>query len=143
MDASEAGEYVFIRRYRDLPEAMSVKGVLESAGIDCQLADDNIVRMDWFISNLLGGVKLFVREHDAEAALEILDQEAPSSFEVEGMGIYERPRCPQCGSIDIGFEDLNKQVAYTSAYVGLPLPFHHSGWNCHTCHHQWKDEPVS
>jgi hypothetical protein len=30
--------------------------------------DDNMIRMDWFISNLLGGIKLKVRAEDAEAA---------------------------------------------------------------------------
>jgi len=49
---------------------------LEASGLDCKLADDNMVRIDWFISNLLGGVKLFVRERDVEAAEEILSHDA-------------------------------------------------------------------
>ena len=36
---SEARKPVMIRRYRDLPEASIAKSVLESAGVDCILAD--------------------------------------------------------------------------------------------------------
>jgi hypothetical protein len=49
---SEARKPLMIRRYRDLPEAAIAKSVLDSARIDCFLADDNLVRLDWFYSNL-------------------------------------------------------------------------------------------
>ena len=55
-DVIEKRNLVPIRHFRDLPEALLAKGGLESAGIESFLADDNMVRMDWFISNLLGGV---------------------------------------------------------------------------------------
>jgi len=54
-------DFVMVRRYRDLPEAVIVKSILDAEGIDCVLSDENLVRMDWFWSNLLGGVKLWVR----------------------------------------------------------------------------------
>src|SRR5690242_8360415 len=38
----KALEPVLLRRYRDLPEATVAKSVLESAGIECVLADDNL-----------------------------------------------------------------------------------------------------
>jgi hypothetical protein len=44
--------------FRDLPEQLLASGALESAGIECFLADDNMVRMEWFISNLIGGIKI-------------------------------------------------------------------------------------
>jgi hypothetical protein len=44
---------VTIRQFRDLPEALLAKGCLESAGIECFLRDDNLVRLDWFISNFV------------------------------------------------------------------------------------------
>jgi hypothetical protein len=52
-------DFVMLRRYRDLPEAVIVKSILDTEGIDCVLSDENLVRMDWFWSNLLGGVKRF------------------------------------------------------------------------------------
>src|SRR5882724_7495301 len=57
-DVFEERDLVPIRRFRDLPEAQLARGSLESSGIECFLTDDNMVRLDWFISNLLGGVKL-------------------------------------------------------------------------------------
>lgn len=130
---------VTIRKFRDLPEALLAKGGLESAGIECYLADDNMVRMDWFISNLLGGVKLQVKLPDAPAAAELLDQPIPEDFEVEGCGEYHQPKCPDCQSLDVGFEELNKPVAYTSAYIGLPFPLHRHAWKCHDCGREWQD----
>ena len=131
---------VTLRKFRDLPEALLAKGSLESAGIECFLGDDNMVRLDWFISNLLGGIKLLVKPEDAEAANEILNQPTPESFEVEGVGYFEQPRCPNCQSLDVSFEELIKSVAYTSAWVGLPLPVHYKAWRCHACQHEWQDD---
>ena len=71
-------DLVILRQFRDLPEALLAKGSLASAGIESFLADDNMVRMDWFISNLVGGIKLCVRPEDAEAALEMLEQPIPA-----------------------------------------------------------------
>jgi hypothetical protein len=73
-------ELVTIRQFRDLPEAILARGILDSAGIESFLADDNIVRMDWFISNLVGGVKLKVRREDVEAANLVLEQPAPQEL---------------------------------------------------------------
>ena len=70
----EGPELTTIRKFRDLPDAILAKGLLESAGIECYLADDNIVRLDWFISNAIGNMRLQVKPTDAETAIEILDQ---------------------------------------------------------------------
>lgn len=74
-------ELVTIRNFRDLPEALLAQGRLESSGVESFLADDNMVRMDWLISNLLGGVKLKVEEANVEIAEEILTQEMTDDFE--------------------------------------------------------------
>jgi len=42
----EVRELVTIRQFRDLPEALLAKGSLESSGIECFLADENLVRLD-------------------------------------------------------------------------------------------------
>lgn len=133
-------ELMTIRQFRDLPAALLAQGLLQSAGIESSLADDNLIRLDWFISNLIGGVRLRVKPQDAKDALDILNQPIPAGFNVEGVGIYEQPKCPQCGSLDITFEELNKPIAYTSAYLSVPLPIHRSGWKCASCGHEWMDE---
>ena len=130
---------ITIRKFRDLPEALLAKGSLESAGIECFLVDDNMVRLDWFISNLIGGVKLQVAAEDVAEATEILNLPTPETFEVEGSGVYQQPHCPNCNSIDVSFAELNKPVAYASAWVGLPLPIHRKAWKCHACRVEWED----
>lgn len=138
----EMRDMVAIRRFRDLPEALLAKGALESAGIEVALVDGNMVRLDWFISNLLGGVKLMVKAEDAVAAREILDQPIPDGFDTAGTGEYPQPRCPSCQSLDVSFQELNKPVAYVSAYLGVPIPFHRRAWRCHSCHAEWEEDGV-
>jgi Putative prokaryotic signal transducing protein len=140
-DVYEFNDTVTLRQFRDLPEALLAKGSLESAGIQAYLVDDNMIRMDWFISNLLGGIKLKVRPEDAEAATEILNQPIPEILEVEGVGSVEQPRCPQCQSLDVTYQEMNKGVSYTAAYVGVPIPVYKKGWICHACGNNWEEEP--
>ncbi len=70
----ERRNMVILRRFRDLHEALLAKGKLESAGVPCSLADDNMVRMDWFISNLLGGVKILVDAENFTEAAKLLNE---------------------------------------------------------------------
>jgi Putative prokaryotic signal transducing protein len=128
-----------IAQYRDLHEALLAQGTLQSAGIECLIADDNMVRLDWFISNLLGGVKLRVCEEDVETARTLLEQNIPESFEVEGLGEYEQPRCPKCQSMDITFEEFHKGTALTTAFVIAPLRIAQNTWKCHSCGQEWRD----
>lgn len=73
------GELAVVRQFRDLPEALLAKGALEAAGIESHLLDENLVRLDWFYSNAIGGVRLCVRVKDASAAFRILNQPVDSS----------------------------------------------------------------
>jgi hypothetical protein len=115
---------VLLRRYLDLPQAFVAKSILDSAGIESFLADENIVRIDWFYSNLVGGIKLLVREEDAEAARRLLEEKIPETFEAGETGMFQQPRCPRCQSVDISFEG-NK------------------AWKCNSCEHAWKEEESS
>lgn len=139
-DVFEFNETVTLRKFRDLPEALLAKGSLESAGIQAYLADDNMIRMDWFISNLLGGIKLKVRAEDAEAASEILNQPIPEMLDVEGVGNFEQPKCPRCQSLDVTYEELNKSLSYWTAYAGVPIPVYKKGWTCHACGNEWEEQ---
>ena len=74
---------VMVGRYRDSGEAMIAKSMLDSAGIECFLGDENLVRIDWFYSNLIGGIKLMVRAEDAETARKLLEENIPQKFDAE------------------------------------------------------------
>jgi hypothetical protein len=139
-DVLEFNETVTLRQFRDLPEALLAKGSLESAGIQAYLVDDNMIRMDWFISNLLGGIKLKVCAEDAEVANEILNQPIPEMLDVEGVGNFEQPACPRCQSLDVSNGELHKPLAYLTAYAGVPVPVYKHGWTCHACGNEWEDQ---
>jgi hypothetical protein len=136
----EVQELVTIRQFRDLPEALLAKGSLESSGIECFLADDNLVRLDWFISNFIGGIKLNVRAADAENALKLLDEPILEGLYVQGIGLYEQPRCPRCQSLDVNFQELDRPIAYMSAFLRVPMPVQRTGWRCHACDAEWEDD---
>jgi hypothetical protein len=66
-------ELVTIRRFGDMSEALLAKGCLDSAGIECFLADTNIARLEWPLTR---GMRLQVTADDAETAMAILEQPA-------------------------------------------------------------------
>jgi hypothetical protein len=136
----EVRELVTIRQFRDLPEALLAKGSLESAGIECFLADENLVRLDWFISNFIGGIKLNVRAADAANAQKLLDEPILEGLYVHGVGLYEQPRCPKCQSLDVNFQELDRPIAYMSAFLRVPMPVQRTGWRCHECDAEWEDD---
>jgi len=135
----QARNLVMLRRFPDIPEAMLAKGKLDSSGIESILADDNTVRMDWLLSNLLGGVKLLVDPNDFAQASEILNEPIPANLQFEAAEVYQQPRCPKCQSLDVNFEELDP-VAYASLFI-FPLPLQRNGWICHACNHAWEDDP--
>jgi hypothetical protein len=136
----EMCELVTIRQFRDLPEALLAKGSLESSGIECFLADDNLVRLDWFISNFIGGIKLNVRSPDVENAQKLLDEPILEGLYVQGVGLYEQPRCPKCQSLDVNFQELDRPIAYMSAFLRVPMPVQRPAWHCHGCDAEWEDD---
>ena len=70
----EFRDLTVVRSYWNLLEAQLAKGALDAAGIECFLFDDNMVRMDWFNANAIGGVKLRVDPENVDAANKILDE---------------------------------------------------------------------
>ncbi|MBZ5681827.1 MAG: DUF2007 domain-containing protein [Acidobacteriia bacterium] len=136
----ELRELVTIRHFRDLPEALLARGSLESSGIECFLGDENLVRLDWFISNFIGGIKLSVKAQDVDNAREILDDGILEGLYVQGVGLYEQPRCPKCRSLDVNFQGLDRPIAYISAFLRVPLPVQKRAWHCQACDAEWEDD---
>lgn len=130
---------VTIQQFRDLPQALLAKGCLESAGIECFLRDDNLVRLDWFISNFVGGIKLCVRPEDAQTAQDLLNEPILEGLYVQGVGLYEQPRCPKCNSLDVSFQELDP-AAYLTLALNIPIPFHRDAWRCRACSAEWEED---
>ena len=133
---------VTVRRYRDLAEAYVGRSLLESAGIPAWIADENLVRMDWFYSNLVGGMRLQVDESDEAAAREILEEGTPGTITYGEEEVYVQPTCPKCGSAEItlggGTERGRSLVAL---YVlSIPVPPREAAWHCEACGARWVDD---
>jgi hypothetical protein len=139
--SNESANLVSIRRYRDLSEAIVARSLIESAGIFCFLRDENFARLEWQVSNLIGGIRLQVPAEDAEAATELLDQPVPESFSFEGVDDYQQPHCPKCQSVDISFEGSSRKAALASLYLfALPVPLGTASWFCNHCECRWTDD---
>jgi hypothetical protein len=91
-EAKKFSKLVTIRQFRDVPEAYLAKGVLDSANIENFLFDANIVGMNWLWSNAVGGVKLRVREEDAEEAAALLNQGSSSESKMENIEEWKSQR---------------------------------------------------
>lgn len=133
---------VTVRRYRDLAEAYVERSLLESAGIPAWIADENLVRMDWFYSNLVGGMRLQVDERDEAAAREILEEGAPETIAYGEEEIFVQPTCPKCGSAEIALGDgTERGRSLVALYVlSIPLPPRMTVWHCEACGAEWADE---
>jgi hypothetical protein len=146
MPSPMAEQLVTLWRYRDLPEALIAKAKLDSDAVWCVLADDNIVRMDWFWSNMVGGVRLQVADEDAEHALALLAEDIPESLAAEGAGeAYRQPECPRCHSRDVAFQPIYRNIALLflglavvfRGFVALPIFIYRKSWKCEDCRYEW------
>ena len=70
-DESEQSDLVSIRRFSTTAEALLARSVLQSAGVECLLAEENVIGL---MGNVIGGARLLVSKEDEESALAILDQ---------------------------------------------------------------------
>jgi hypothetical protein len=131
---------ITVRRYRDLSEAIVGRSLLQSAGIDSWVQDENLVRLDWAYSNLVGGIRLQVDEADAHAAEEVLSQPIPDAISFASDAEFVQPRCPRCGSLEISFLGADRGVALASVtLLALPLPVGDESWACAACGARWAE----
>jgi hypothetical protein len=131
---------VIVGRFRDLPTALLAKGSLESAGIECFLMNENMVRLDWFISNLLGGITLQVGPEDVEAATEILGA-PPEDFQPDSGGPFNQPECPNCHSREVNSPGMNTGASAAILWAtAMPVPIPQRDWKCEDCGHRWRED---
>ena len=131
---------VTVRRYRDLSEGIVARSLLQSAGLRAELRDENLIRLDWQISNFIGGLRLQAPSEDAATAEELLSQAVVDPVPLGDGEEFVQPVCPVCGSAQITFEGANRAAAITSLYlVAVPLPTGKETWRCEHCGARWED----
>ena len=124
-------------------EAELAKIKLEANGIRCFLAGKNFVSMYWLLSGADRGVKLQVKESDAEKALEILETDTHIDFdETEDRDMKPEPinpPCPKCGSNNVEYEGFSTKMFYIGIlFFRFPLPFLRKKYKCISCGEIWK-----
>lgn len=92
-----ADEFATVLKSWSVEEAHLARIRLADEGIECHLADDQTVGMDWGLANAIRGVSVVVKEVDADRARELLG-EGPSG------DVFDFPE----SDIDKG-DDLNAE----------------------------------
>ena len=142
-------QFITIATYNDSYEANLMRSKLLSMNVECILADENVVNVQPFYSNAVGGIKLKVREQDEAMALEILEEknqppEGPTlssngkaKLDTEAEAVLV---CPNCGSTNIYFERFNAMtLMWSILLLGFPLLFLKGKWKCFNCGESWKN----
>jgi hypothetical protein len=80
---------VTIATFDQAAQAQLAKNVLDEAGIQAAVGDENLVAMDWLLSNAVGGVKVQGGEEDADRAVAVLEEKLGARG--EGLGTAVSP----------------------------------------------------
>jgi hypothetical protein len=141
-DEQDLSSFVLLRRFLNRPEAEVARSVLESTGMKCVLRDRAVLAALRGDSGSLGAIELCVGPDDVAEATKILDQPLCESFEVDGIGTFKQPRCPNCGSLDISLYDWDKWLV--GVILVDPRVVQRSGrsWLCHSCRQEWPDSEI-
>lgn len=67
-------KFIIFKTFDSNIEAHIVMGRLLSNGVPCFLKDEQIVSINPLYGVAVGGIKLLIREQDADIAIEILEQ---------------------------------------------------------------------
>ena len=123
-------------------EAELARIKLEANGIQCFLAGKNFISMYWLLSGADRGIKLQVKESDAEKALEILGTDTHIGFDETEDGDMKpepiNPSCPKCGSNSIEYEGFSKKLFYLGILLfRFPIPFLRKKYKCMSCGYVW------
>jgi len=125
-----------IKTFDNPIDAHLLKTKLESEGIFCYLADENIIGVNPLLSNAVGGIKLNVPDESVEDALRIiLETEDTPISNTENQTIS----CPKCGSTHI-FNNINNQkglfakLATVLSFLTSSLPIYaNKSYLCKDC----------
>jgi hypothetical protein len=123
---------ITIARFSYVHEAHLAKLKLDAVDIPAYVADANLISMNWFFSNAVGGVKLQVpAEFDARAR-QILEQDFSADVQAEDPSTQDC--CSACGSTNFQtFRSGEPLAAVSILLAGFPLWFSRSGYRCESC----------
>jgi hypothetical protein len=131
---------ITVASYRYPTEAYLAGAKLESEGIWSFVADESLITIYWLYCGAVGGVKLQVRQDDAEDARQILKLPVEITPEIFG----NADTCPNCHSVQISYQAFNISAVFIIWLItyllwrGFILPVPKRKWKCRNCGYQWK-----
>lgn len=135
-----ADQWITVATFSQPVEAHLARTKLESEGIDCLVCDEYLVRVNWLLSNAVGGVKLRVPWWDEHRAREAL-RPRPRLVVVadDAAGHAEGEVCPECRSYDVYYHRFSRRAAgvFWLAF-GFIVPWLNRRWLCKQCGYEWK-----
>jgi hypothetical protein len=137
-----SSDWVTVATFSQPVEAHLARTKLESEGVECVVSDEYLVRVNWLLSNAVGGVKLRVPEWEEHRARDVLrprprlvvvaDDHDPSR---EGETI-----CPNCRSYDVYYRRFSRRAAGVFwLFFGFIVPWLDRRWLCKQCGYEWKE----
>lgn len=119
-------DLVTVVRYDNSIQAHITKAHLEGHGLVCFVFDGNMVDLDPLLSNAVGGVKVKVREKDAEEALELIKALEETPYTDENNEVIA---CPNCGSTSYythftSMRNAKSIIAFLISMVTLIFPIY-------------------
>jgi len=126
--------FTLIGRFQYSSEAMIYKGKIESEGIEVYMRDTATVDANPLYSNAVGGIKLYVKNEDAEKANQILSQISEFSLDDN----HQLIKCPNCGAEQIqmmtSIKDIKSLLAFIFSALITIYPFHTKHkYKCQNC----------
>lgn len=139
-------DWIEITSFTHPHEAHLAKSLLEASEIDVVLKDEFTVQVHNFLSNAIGGVKIFVNKDKAQEALLLLEDagyinrtDSATKAELETFSAKDKEFCPYCKSENIAKKKMPGYIfALSILFLGFPLPFLKKVYYCYDCSKEWK-----
>ncbi|MGY6649748.1 putative signal transducing protein [Wenyingzhuangia sp. IMCC45574] len=130
-----------IKIFDNSPEMHVYKNRLEQEGIDCYPFDEEMVTIDPFLTNAIGGIKLKVNKADvlqAKSIIASIDNQPITDDKDEVLC------CPSCGSADLisDFRSMKGTKGILSLIISIvffvyPIYYKYV-YKCKSCNHEFK-----
>ena len=126
-------------------KAYLAKSLLEDSEIAVVIKDDHTAQVNFFYSNAIGGVKLFVEETQVEEALSILkesgyikDENISAESKLNAFSFEYKEKCPYCKSEDLIKKKIPGYIfVFSILLLGFPFPFLRKEYFCFECDKSW------
>ncbi len=130
---------IVFETYTDPIKANIIKGLLESYGIECFLADENMSGLYAPFTPAIGGVKLNVFEKDIAQIEAILSSENSGTDNLGTQNDEDQISCPNCHSVNVAAGDSTKKkfglwILYILSWIFV-FPFFSQPMNKRTAFH--------